>query len=576
MVAPIFYSTFALTKTTKTTEAMSQRTNIVATLAKAGSILLVVSMLFVACGGDAPSANESSSGVTYEEATKALKACESSYLNSDVPAYEAEHIATLYAYYMDSDKHSERAQALFFCAQASYADGNTPQALLYLIEAEKSTEASGDMAYDGRIKRMKGDIYGEGCLFANALEEYQKCRESFMAADMLSHANYATYDEGITLIHMRNFDEAKELLNSTLAYAAEESLLGLYYGALHHLIDIAIYTEDYAECGSLLELYDEADSEWYNNEHKLFAKAIVAANNGDIARAEQLLSKTNSNANVESIEDYYYTHYLVHRIGGDSLRAVEWLERSKEHQDQLILEVLNQPTLNIELELLQSRLDAERTERELTEKNREQERRAAEAERQYRVRRNTYIICTIIVGIILLLLYIRHRWRAKNRDIAQYIETIRELQMANRDLPNEMNATIATIYRDRFSEINALCETYYDHSGTSRQKSLVFNQLSQTIEDIKGDDKRIAEMESAVNKYRNNLMQRLREQVSKLSERDMRVALYIFAGFSNRAISIFIDSDPVSVSKIRYNIKQKIKSSGAKDTEELTQALSEK
>ena len=555
---------------------MSQRTNIVATLAKAGSILLVVSMLFVACGGDAPSANESSSGVTYEEATKALKACESSYLNSDVPAYEAEHIATLYAYYMDSDKHSERAQALFFCAQASYADGNTPQALLYLIEAEKSTEASGDMAYDGRIKRMKGDIYGEGCLFANALEEYQKCRESFMAADMLSHANYATYDEGITLIHMRNFDEAKELLNSTLAYAAEQSLLGLYYGALHHLIDIAIYTEDYAECGSLLELYDEADSEWYNNEHKLFAKAIVAANNGDIARAEQLLSKTNSNANVESIEDYYYTHYLVHRIGGDSLRAVEWLERSKEHQDQLILEVLNQPTLNIELELLQSRLDAERTERELTEKNREQERRAAEAERQYRVRRNTYIICTIIVGIILLLLYIRHRWRAKNRDIAQYIETIRELQMANRDLPNEMNATIATIYRDRFSEINALCETYYDHSGTSRQKSLVFNQLSQTIEDIKGDDKRIAEMESAVNKYRNNLMQRLREQVSKLSERDMRVALYIFAGFSNRAISIFIDSDPVSVSKIRYNIKQKIKSSGAKDTEELTQALSEK
>lgn len=576
MVAPIFYSTFALTKTTKTLEAMSQRTNIVATLAKASSILLVVSMLFVACGGDAPNANESSSGVTYEEATEALKACESSYLNSDVPAYEAEHIAALYAYYMDSDKHSERAQALFFCAQASYANGNTPQALLYLIEAEKSTEASGDMAYDGRIKRMKGDIYGEGCLFANALEEYQKCRESFMAADMLSHANYATYDEGITLIHMRNFDEAKELLNSTLAYAAEESLLGLYYGALHHLIDIAIYTDDYAECSALLELYDEADSEWYNNEHKLFAEAIVAANNGDIARAEQLLSKTNSNANVESIEDYYYTHYLVHRIGGDSLRAVEWLERSKEHQDQLILEVLNQPTLNIELELLQSRLDAERTERELTEKNREQERRAAEAERQYRVRRNTYIICTIIVGVILLLLYIRHRWRAKNRDIAQYIETIRELQMANRDLPNEMNATIATIYRDRFSEINALCETYYDHSGTSRQKSLVFNQLSQTIEDIKGDNKRIAEMESAVNKYRNNLMQRLREQVSKLSERDMRVALYIFAGFSNRAISIFIDSDPVSVSKIRYNIKQKIKSSGAKDAEELTQALSEK
>jgi FixJ family two-component response regulator len=56
----------------------------------------------------------------------------------------------------------------------------------------------------------------------------------------------------------------------------------------------------------------------------------------------------------------------------------------------------------------------------------------------------------------------------------------------------------------------------------------------------------------------------------------MRVALYVFAGFSNRAIAIFIDSDPVSVSKMRYNIKQKIKSANVEDGEMLIAALSEK
>ena len=110
----------------------------------------------------------------------------------------------------------------------------------------------------------------------------------------------------------------------------------------------------------------------------------------------------------------------------------------------------------------------------------------------------------------------------------------------------------------------------------SYQKNLVFNQLSDTIESIKGDNKRLMEMETAVNTYRNNLMQRLREQVVKLNERDMRVALYVFAGFSNRAIAIFIDSDPTNVSKIRYNIKQKVKSANAKDAEMLIAALSEK
>ena len=56
----------------------------------------------------------------------------------------------------------------------------------------------------------------------------------------------------------------------------------------------------------------------------------------------------------------------------------------------------------------------------------------------------------------------------------------------------------------------------------------------------------------------------------------MRVALYVFAGFSNRAIAIFIDSDPVAVSKIRYNIKQKIKNSEVADGEMLIAALTDK
>ena len=71
-------------------------------------------------------------------------------------------------------------------------------------------------------------------------------------------------------------------------------------------------------------------------------------------------------------------------------------------------------------------------------------------------------------------------------------------------------------------------------------------------------------------------MARLRRDLPRLSERDMRVALYVFAGFSNRAIAIFIDSDPVSVSKMRYNIKQKIKSANVEDGEMLIAALSEK
>ena len=150
------------------------------------------------------------------------------------------------------------------------------------------------------------------------------------------------------------------------------------------------------------------------------------------------------------------------------------------------------------------------------------------------------------------------------------------MQLADRGLPEQMNATISSLYRDRFSELNNLCDIYYDHSGSARQKNLVFERLKETIEAIKMDARRLHDLEDAVNLYRNDLMRRLREQMPRLSERDLRVALYVFAGFSNRAIAIFIESDPTSVSKLRYNIKQKIKSAAVEDGEEFMAALSDK
>ena len=139
-----------------------------------------------------------------------------------------------------------------------------------------------------------------------------------------------------------------------------------------------------------------------------------------------------------------------------------------------------------------------------------------------------------------------------------------------------MASSITALYRDRFSELNELCDIYYDHSGSSRHKSLVFNKVLETIETIKGDSSRIDELGAMVDNYRDNALQRLKSVLPRISERDYRVALYAFAGFSNRAIALFIDSDPVAVSKIKYNIKSKLKGVEAADCEQLIALLSDK
>ena len=534
-------------------------------------------LICMACNSDnSQSTPPASLELSHDDAYSALLRTEDIYLNSDTLCYADEDIALMESYYLTSECHEERAHALFFAAQHSHDKGDNAEALLRLIEAEKSTQHTKDRLYEGRIRRMMGDIYGEECLFNNAINEYTISRECFIEAGMPTHALYADYDIGVSHLHARNFDEAESLLKSVMERAAQEGFIDLYYGALHNLIDVAIYLQKYEECKGYLALYDKEYIDYYNVEHKQYAEAIIEAHSGNLAAAERILSTISPEVVAEDIEDYYHTHYIVYRTACNNDKAIEWLERGKSHQDRLILEVLNQPTLNIEVELLQSRLDAERNERVLTDKNRAQERKHAEEEREHLRTRNILTITIIVVIFLLILTYLRHRWQRRNRDIEHYVETIHELQMASRDLPEKMNSMIAAIYRDRFSELNELCEIYYDHNGTTRQKNLVFNQLCLTIDAIKGDERRLTDMEETVNRYRNNLMVRLREQVGKLSERDIRISLYIFAGFSSRAISIFMDSDPVTVSKMRYNIKQKIKNSNAPDMELLLQAISEK
>jgi hypothetical protein len=307
----------------------------------------------------------------------------------------------------------------------------------------------------------------------------------------------------------------------------------------------------------MLARFDTYDCLMYGESHKLSMEAMLLSYKGDKQGALELLSRAESAEDFEWA-DLQYARYIVYRNVGDGDNALRWEEKSRNAQDRLMIEVLEQPVLNVQIEMLQQSLDAAKREQLLVRQ------------------RNTLIYISIAIIVLFVGYVVLRRIRSKNRDIARYVETIKELSVALDSVPREMAASLSVLYRDRFSELNELCDIYYDHSGSSRHKSMVFNKLTDTIEAMKGDSERFEELERAVDEYRGGLMRRLKVLLPKLSERDYRVALYSFAGFSNRAISIFIDSDPVSVSKIKYNIKSKIRNFDNDDAAALIAALSEK
>ena len=225
-------------------------------------------------------------------------------------------------------------------------------------------------------------------------------------------------------------------------------------------------------------------------------------------------------------------------------------------------QILAQPVLNYQISLLQSHLERE-----------EQEQQAIIRERNLARQRNIAIYISLAIVLLIILANLRSRMAQKDRDIANYVAMIDELQLTRNDISQPLADAVDRLYNDRLKDLNRLCETFYEHSDTSRQVSKVFEEVRLTIESIKSDEERITELERLVDSCRNNLMAKLREQCPKLNEKEIKVALYSYAGFSARAISVFVDSNPVALSKIKYRMKTKIKDAGGEDAEILIQYL---
>jgi hypothetical protein len=140
----------------------------------------------------------------------------------------------------------------------------------------------------------------------------------------------------------------------------------------------------------------------------------------------------------------------------------------------------------------------------------------------------------------------------------------------------QFSETIESLYKENLDEINQLCEIYYTHSDTPRQAVKVFEHVRKIIETLKSDTDKISKLECAVNASMNNAMLNLREQCPTLTEREYRISLYTFAGFSNRAICLLVGCKSETLPKIKYKIREQIKNSGLPDAEKYILYLSNK
>lgn len=453
-----------------------------------------------------------------------------------------------YDYYLKSDDHDKRARALYQHALVMMYDGEQANAIYSVLEAEKSLVNSSNHRLIGNVYLTKGEIYCKECLFDNALESYRTAIRYFDRADLEYHVAYTHYRMGEALSNKKEYADAESYLYSALQSSLIHKYEGIASLAITELIQMYIRVDKYRECRDIINLYDDYNLSIINPKVYYYSCAILESDKGNIEEALHYITLADSCDSISVLEEEYYK-YIVYSNLDDTQTALYWLEQNRLQQQQLMLKSLELPILNMQVEALV------------------RETELADAYR-HNVRLSYIIICmTAIVFVAVVCYYVIKKHRQYQLEVAQYIEAIREMQMVDRGVNVLMSEQIYDIYKTRFTELNNLCDIYYDHHDSDRQKSMVFRQLQDTIESLKSDSVRIEEMERVVNLYCNNIMVKLNEECPRLSERQRRIALYTFAGFSLRAIALFMNSNPVQISKDKYKIKDIIKRSGTLNRE---------
>ncbi|MBO5272056.1 MAG: tetratricopeptide repeat protein [Muribaculaceae bacterium] len=185
-----------------------------------------------------------------------------------------------------------------------------------------------------------------------------------------------------------------------------------------------------------------------------------------------------------------------------------------------------------------------------------------------------YLYITISgICILVLLLFIFHQQsrqkiHKKQQLIDNYAETILELRDSINSNASSHSVIINELFEGRFSILNDIGNTFADLSGSITDQKLLYKEVKEIISRFE-NPKTLTELEEIINRYKNNLMQKFRDDFPSLSNDEYQQVCYHYAGFSPKFISLLMHQKFPTIYKRRTRIKEKIMASDSAYKEEL-------
>lgn len=480
-------------------------------------------------------------------------------------------MARVVSHYSSSDNNELYFLSLYTYGRICHRCGYNAKAMLNYVNAEHIVDEVKSPANVGLLYMAMADIFADSFDYTRALDSYRNAQLYFRIAGANRLQHTALVNVAQTLMEQKKYDEAERCLMEELQWGYGNNDKDICQSSIEHLLELYHRTDYPSKSDWLLgsDYFSLCDTTLAVDR----AIAYMQALGGDYESSDWFMRRAWAKSN--SISDTLANlvqMYGIRRMSGRYSEALDILENVHYIHDTIMRSALQQP-------VVLAQRDFYRSQAELN---------------AYRLTSAKHLAVAVIVVVVLLLvivmLFIRNRIVAKNAEIEKYMELADEmgqsLYVKSAEVENissqlqahtariaEMDLQVGTLFKKQFELLDELSGTFYETHDIKKDKDAIYRQVRDNIEAFMKDNRSVERLEAIVDNYRGGLMRLLRTEVPQLGRQELRFMAFVYAGFSSKAISIFMQESVGNVYTKKSRIKSLISRSDARHKEMFIEAM---
>lgn len=154
----------------------------------------------------------------------------------------------------------------------------------------------------------------------------------------------------------------------------------------------------------------------------------------------------------------------------------------------------------------------------------------------------TFMLIMVVMITAGAVVYHNLKMKLKDNEIESKMDYIEQLSSELSTVSEEkrqVRESVENLYRERWETVNLLSNEFFEKSDSEKARASIVNEIERELDRMR-TPRKLKQIEDLTNRYLDGIVEKLRAQCDFIKEDDVVFLTLIYAGFSPRAVCIFV------------------------------------